>query len=200
MSIMHGKWLSPKVDLLLWGVEHGFMGHMETVAGNPIAQFEGIQPKGPYLPWLSMAGRTLLAGYHQLLFNSLVPQILVNTPTNIDLLSIGPYGHSQWNLIQYTNIFIPEHTVEHVPRKWSTFHPGLNVLSKLNVISVYVIFVLYILMNSCAELQNMLRLVPRERNHCHFQHKQTREMDAWNEHQGKSKVWQNGLLPIIWLM
>ena len=25
---------------------------------------EGILPKGPYLPWVSMAGRALLAGYH----------------------------------------------------------------------------------------------------------------------------------------
>ena len=188
MSITHGKWLSPKIDRLLWGIEHGFMGHMETVA---------------------MGNRTWFYGAHgncnrqpdpTILFNSLMPQILVNTPTNIDLLSIGPYGHSQWNLIQHTNIFIQEHRVEHVAGKWSTFHPGLNVSSILNVISIYVIFVLYILMDSCAELRNMLWLVPRERNHCHFQHKQTREMDAWNEHQGKSKVWQNGLLPIIWLM
>ena len=28
-------------------------------------QFEGILPKGPYLPWVSMAGRALLAGYHR---------------------------------------------------------------------------------------------------------------------------------------
>ena len=27
--------------------------------------FEGILPKGPYLPCVSMAGRTLLAGYHR---------------------------------------------------------------------------------------------------------------------------------------
>ena len=26
---------------------------------------EGILPKGPYLPWVSMAGRALLAGYHR---------------------------------------------------------------------------------------------------------------------------------------
>ena len=28
-------------------------------------QFEGILPKGPYLPCVSMAGRALLAGYHR---------------------------------------------------------------------------------------------------------------------------------------
>ena len=29
------------------------------------AYIEGILPKGPYLPCLSMAGKALLAGYHQ---------------------------------------------------------------------------------------------------------------------------------------
>ena len=30
-------------------------------------EFEGILPKGPYLPCVSMAGRALLAGYHRIL-------------------------------------------------------------------------------------------------------------------------------------
>ena len=33
--------------------------------------FEGILPKGPYLPCISMAGRALLAGYHHCIVNSL---------------------------------------------------------------------------------------------------------------------------------
>ena len=32
-----------------------------------LAQFEGILPKGPYLPCVSMAGRALLAGYHRII-------------------------------------------------------------------------------------------------------------------------------------
>ena len=31
-------------------------------------KFKGILPKGPYLPCVSMAGRALLAGYHQIMY------------------------------------------------------------------------------------------------------------------------------------
>ena len=31
-----------------------------------VRDFEGILPKGPYLPCVSMAGRAILAGYHRL--------------------------------------------------------------------------------------------------------------------------------------
>ena len=34
------------------------------VSPFPVAYIEGILPKGPYLPCVSMAGRALLAGYH----------------------------------------------------------------------------------------------------------------------------------------
>ena len=34
-----------------------------TVSNQRIAEIEGILPKGPYLPCVSMAGRALLAGY-----------------------------------------------------------------------------------------------------------------------------------------
>ena len=36
---------------------------------NTIEQFEGILPKGPYLPCVSMAGRALLAGYPRIVPN-----------------------------------------------------------------------------------------------------------------------------------
>ena len=35
---------------------------------SPFSQFDGILPKGPYLPCVSMAGRALLAGYHRIIF------------------------------------------------------------------------------------------------------------------------------------
>ena len=37
-----------------------------------MTQFEGILPKGPYLPCVSMAGRALLAGYPGIIKNILV--------------------------------------------------------------------------------------------------------------------------------
>ena len=37
-----------------------------TIGGHQIYEhIEGILPKGPYLPCVSMAGRALLAGYHR---------------------------------------------------------------------------------------------------------------------------------------
>ena len=45
--------------------------------------FEGILPKGPYLPYASMAGRALLAGYHRILkcifLNKNCPSIHLST-------------------------------------------------------------------------------------------------------------------------
>ena len=35
-----------------------------------VFHFEGILPKGPYLPCVSMAGRALLAGYHRFLYSN----------------------------------------------------------------------------------------------------------------------------------
>ena len=37
---------------------------------------EGILPKGPYLPWVKMAGRALSAGYHR--YNVLLPNTGIN--------------------------------------------------------------------------------------------------------------------------
>ena len=39
-------------------------GHYDVSVMN-ISQIEGILPKGPYLPCVSMAGRALLTGYHR---------------------------------------------------------------------------------------------------------------------------------------
>ena len=38
------------------------------------AQLEGILPKGPYLPCVSIAGRALLAGYHRITWNTSRPR------------------------------------------------------------------------------------------------------------------------------
>ena len=38
-----------------------------SISTSLMVQFEGILPKGPYLPCLSMAGRALLAGYHRIM-------------------------------------------------------------------------------------------------------------------------------------
>ena len=38
---------------------------LSTVIGRHRTYIEGILPKGPYLPCVSMAGRALLAGYHR---------------------------------------------------------------------------------------------------------------------------------------
>ena len=37
-----------------------------------VVEFEGILPKGPYLPCVSMAGRALLVGYHRILICSVL--------------------------------------------------------------------------------------------------------------------------------
>ena len=40
-------------------------------------QFEGILPKEPYLPCVSMAGRALLAGYHPHKLNNVIIIIII---------------------------------------------------------------------------------------------------------------------------
>ena len=41
-----------------------------------IRHFEGILPKGPYLPCVSMAGRALLAGYHRFMMHYTAIQVM----------------------------------------------------------------------------------------------------------------------------
>ena len=48
---------STLIQVMAWG-QTGY---------KPLPEFEGILPKGPYQPCVSMAGRALLAGYHWLL-------------------------------------------------------------------------------------------------------------------------------------
>ena len=71
------------------------------------AYIEGILPKGPYLPCVSMAGRALLAGYHRYasvnwiiirLGNGLSP---VRCHVNVDILN-----KFQWTSNTNTTIFI----------------------------------------------------------------------------------------------
>ena len=47
-----------------------FQGNMTITC--VISQYEGILPKGPYLPCVSMAGTALLAGYHQIIQECIV--------------------------------------------------------------------------------------------------------------------------------
>ena len=48
-----------------------------------VAYFEGILPKGPYLPCVSMAGRALLAGYHQIYIFFNIQCYTFSLPTSI---------------------------------------------------------------------------------------------------------------------
>ena len=49
------QWQPPEPPVTTWLVSWQFR-----------KKCEGILPKGPYLPWVSMAGRALLAGYHRI--------------------------------------------------------------------------------------------------------------------------------------
>ena len=61
----------------------------EHSSGGLRYDYEGILPNGPYLPWVSMAGRALLAGYHRLVIG-------INSSEgwfNIKILSHWPLGN-----------------------------------------------------------------------------------------------------------
>ena len=54
-------------------VIHACPNLITDASGISVHYIEGILPKGPYLPCLSMAGRALLAGYHRyILFSNIV--------------------------------------------------------------------------------------------------------------------------------
>ena len=80
---------------------------------NKALYIEGIPPKGPYLPCVSMAGRTLLAGYHRYAkrlsrlgwflnkWQILFPQIWIPSFITLQL------NHTcYWNFIQNINSFV----------------------------------------------------------------------------------------------
>ena len=73
-SILSNSWLytsasMPKSTGSLWPITElnnahsPFIGSLLNTTTAP--DIEGILPKGPYLPCVSMAGRALLAGYHK---------------------------------------------------------------------------------------------------------------------------------------
>ena len=49
----------------LWTSADSMMTKFYVIYMYVVTYIEGILPKGPYLPCVSMAGRALLAGYHR---------------------------------------------------------------------------------------------------------------------------------------
>ena len=58
-----------------------------------ILQIEGILPKGPYLPCVSMAGRALLAGYHRNMCNNSSYWKYTHVPDNLSYIVSILYHH-----------------------------------------------------------------------------------------------------------
>ena len=74
-------------------MQHNMSQH--AIPWHNITQFEGILPKGPYLPCVSMAGKALLAGYPQIVLvieqNKVISfswkNVLILSETNTDSLN-----------------------------------------------------------------------------------------------------------------
>ena len=87
------------------------------------SDFEGILPKRPYLPCVSMAGRALFAGYHRFIYASLNFIALSWSPVCRPFAPVLPYYN--WESLQQTSInfeFMNLHDDvikwKHLPRHW----------------------------------------------------------------------------------
>ena len=73
--------------------------------------FEGILPKGPYLPWVSMVGRALLAGYHRFVLTlNLITHQSFNSLTYFFISKCSRSGQflcaSVWSVEAYSRLAI----------------------------------------------------------------------------------------------
>ena len=84
---------------------------------NTLMVIEGILPKGPYLPCVSMEGRALLVGYPR---NALLDfYMYCVTPVIISAMFINYLG----NVMDERKHRLGEETDEWIPRCLETFHP-----------------------------------------------------------------------------
>ena len=72
----------------------------------PFCRLEGILPKGPYLPCVSMAGRAVLAGYHRPIWRHWAYKMIVRYILSISLQWISRAGF-YWSLVFALNLRVP---------------------------------------------------------------------------------------------
>ena len=113
--------------------------------GNAHLHIEGILPKGPYLLCVSMAGRTLLAGYHRYLDCMWVAFVAGNllfikirytnyiefNSDHISMKTVASYGWHSFSVVQSHNIYgkrfdppVRSCIMQHPPVKLNPFTPG----------------------------------------------------------------------------
>ena len=97
------SWFSNKIPLkcVLWGLIDNKPADKGLALNKRQAFIEGILPKGPYLPCVSMAGRALLAGYHRYLNQlEIVDQWSTRIPPPHERGGQWAMGGLQLNIVQ----------------------------------------------------------------------------------------------------
>ena len=101
---------------------------LHWLSPNGCPQFEGILPKGPYLPCLSMAGRALLAGYHWILQNITVTSQECDGVSSV--YSNVCSGADQRKHQSSTSLALPVNSLHKSPVTWKMFpfwrHHGIS--------------------------------------------------------------------------